>query len=187
MEIENKKLVADFLAGDNKAFSQLLDHNLKLVYRFAYRLARNEADAEDIAQETFVKLWKNLAKFDQEMNFRTWLLHIAHNTAIDHLRKKRNFVFSDFDTPTGENSITDTLADPAPLPHELFVRAEEKKMLDDLLGKLTPVAREILTLHHEDGLTFNEISIIVGKSLNTVKSQYRRALLALRKLLEQAA
>lgn len=184
METDDKKFIADYLHGDEDALALLFAGNLQLVYRFAYRLTRDAHDAEDITQETFVKLWRNLQKFDSDKNFKTWLLSIAHNTAIDVLRKRRNFVFSDFDTKDGGNSIVDTLADDMPLPPELFSRAEERGLLDVALGKLTPVYREILVLHHEDELTFNDIGIILDKPLNTVKSQYRRAILTLRSFLE---
>jgi RNA polymerase sigma-70 factor (ECF subfamily) len=184
METEDKKLIEEYLNGDNGALASLVERNLKLVYRFAFRLARDAHDAEDITQETFVKLWKSLQKFDSDKNFKTWLLSIAHNTAVDVLRKRRGFVFSDFDLPDGGNSIVDTLVDTAPLPPEIFIRAEDKKVLDSALGGLAPQYREVLNLHHEEELTFNEIGIILNKPLNTVKSQYRRAILALQEVLK---
>lgn len=184
MEDEDKKLIAEYLAGDGEALAKLVEHNLKLIYRYAFRLARDEEDAEDITQETFVKLWRNIGKFDLDKNFRTWLLGIAHNTAIDLLRKKKVFVFSDFDNEGGD--FSETIADLTPLPPEIFARAEQKKLLDDALGQLSPASREILTLYYESDLTFAEIGAILNKSLNTVKSQHRRALQSLRKILESA-
>ena len=185
MEPDDKQLLANFIEGDSAALSVLVDRNIKLVYRFAYRLTHDVHDAEDITQETFVKLWRNAHKFDENKVFKTWLLSIAHNTAIDLLRKRKSLVFSDFDTTLGGNSLTETLADFNPLPDEVYSRAEEKKLLDTVLDELSPSYREILVLHHEEGLTFNEIGAILGKPLNTVKSGYHRALLALRKALEQ--
>ena len=182
MELEDKKLIADYLGGDTGAFAVLVTHNLKLVYRYAFRMTKNEEDAEDITQETFVKLWRNIDKFDLDKNFRTWLLGIAHNTAIDFLRKRKNFVFSDFDNEIGD--FSETIADIAPLPPEIFARAEQKNLLEVALAKLSPLAREVLVLYFEEDLTFNEISTILKKPLNTVKSQQRRALLMLRKILE---
>jgi RNA polymerase sigma-70 factor (ECF subfamily) len=185
MDPDDKKLVTDFLEGDSEALGGLLERYLNLVYRFAFRITRDSHDAEDVTQATFIKVWHNLHKFDVEKNFRTWLLSIAHNSAIDLLRKRKSFVFSDFDTLEGGNSITDALPDPTPLPPEIFSRAEDKKFLDSALSELSPAFQEILILHHEEGLTFSEISSIVSKPLNTVKSQYRRALLTLRRNLEQ--
>lgn len=182
MEAQDKKLIADYLEGDTDALALLIERNLKLVYRYAFRLARDAEDAEDITQETFVKLWRNIEKFDVNKSFRTWLLGIAHNTAIDLLRKRRAFVFSDFDNETGD--FSETIVDTAPLPPEIFERAEKKKLLDDALGQLSPTSREILALYYEEALTFNEIGTILNKPLNTIKSQHRRAMVALRKILE---
>lgn len=183
MEIDDKKLIADYLEGDTEALAILVERNLKLIYRYAFRMTRDVEDAQDITQETFVKLWRNIEKFDLDKNFRTWLLGIAHNTALDLLRKKKDFVFSDFDNETG--GFSETIVDPAPLPPEIFERAEKKELLDDALGQISPTYREILTLYYEEDLTFAEIGTILNKPLNTVKSQHRRALSALKKILSQ--
>ena len=182
-EKTDKQLIANYLAGDERALNELIARHLKSVYNFVYRIARNAQDAEDITQETFVKMWRNLKRYDQSQNFKTWLFTIARNTAIDALRKKKNFVFSDFETADGENPIFDTLADPAPLPDELAMRAEKQTLFETALGQLSPAYQEVFALHHESDLTFDEISTRLGKSINTVKSQYRRALLTLQKLL----
>lgn len=184
METEDKKLITDFLEGDADALALLIERNLKLVYRYAFRITRDTEDAEDITQETFVKLWKNIEKFDSDKNFRTWLLGIAHNTSIDLLRKRKSFVFSDFETSEGGNSITETIADPSPLAPEIFEQAEKRKLLDTALAKLPFMYREVLTLYFDEDLTFSEIGEILGKPLNTVKSQQRRALESLRKILK---
>lgn len=180
METKDKKLIEDYLEGNNVAFAELIELNLKLIYRYAFRMTRDIEDSEDITQETFVKLWKNIGKFDLDKNFRTWLLGIAHNTAIDFLRKKKDFVFSDFDNDAG--NFSETIADTALLPTEIFAQVEKKKLLDDALGRLSPMSREILILYYESDLTFAEIGTILNKPLNTVKSQHRRALSLLRKI-----
>jgi len=182
-EKTDKQLVADYLEGNEKALNELIARHLKSVYNFVYRMARNAQDAEDITQETFIKMWKNLKRYDQSQNFRTWLFTIARNTAIDALRKKKSFVFSDFEIADGKNPFLDTLADPAPLPDELAARAERQTLFGSALGKLSPAYQEVFALHHESDLTFDAISARLGKSINTVKSQYRRAFLTLQKLL----
>lgn len=185
MEPDDKKLIEDYLEGDREALAELIQHNLKLVYRFVFRMVGDPQDAEEITQDTFVKLWRNIKKFNPEQNFRTWLLSIAHNTAIDLLRKRKSFVFSDFDTEEGLG-IEETIADSAPLPVEILIQAEEKKLLDGALAQLSVVHREVLALHYVEQLTFNEIRVILNKPLNTVKSHHRRALAALRKILEDS-
>lgn len=183
MEKTDKQLIFDYLRGDENSFRDLIRRHLKSVYNFVYRLAGNAKDSEDITQEVFLKVWKNIKRYDQDRGFKTWLFTIARNTSIDWLRKKRNLVFSDFDNEEGGNAIIDELADLAPLPDEIFKKSEDKKFFDELLNKLSPVYKEVLLLRYKDQFTFEEIGEILGKPLDTVKSRNRRALIVLRELL----
>lgn len=184
MEKDDKQLISDYLAGDENALRELIKRHLGAIYNFSYRLTGNTADAEDIAQEVFVKVWKNINRYNKNYSVKTWLFSIARNTAIDYLRKKKNLVFSDFETNEGENTLLNTLADPTPLSDEIIARAEDKKLLDDALSLLSLASREVIILRYQNGLTFNEIGNIIEKPLDTVKSQHRRALIVLRKLLD---
>lgn len=185
MEVDDRKLIEDYLAGDSEALATLIQHNLTLVYRFVFRMVSDHQEAEEVTQDTFVKVWRNAKKYNPEQSFRTWLLSIAHNTAIDLLRKRRSFVFSDFDTDDGKGmSMEESIVDPEPLPMEILMRAEEKMLLEGALAQLSLVHREVLILHYQEQLTFNEIGVILNKPLNTVKSHHRRGLAALRKILE---
>ena len=187
------ELIAAYLAGDEEALPALINHHLKPIYNFSYRLLGNAHDAQDCAQETFVKAWRNLKKYRHGKNFRTWLFAIARNTAIDLLRKKKIYVFSDFSTRGGstlggedeENFLLDTLADTEPLPDELTLRRADNRTIESALQKIPPQYREVLLLRYHHDITFDEISKILGKPLNTAKSHHRRGIIALRKLLNQ--
>ncbi len=176
----DQNLIASYLKGESDALAELFQRYLQSIYNFSYRLVSNAADAEEITQETLLKVWRHLKKYDRKKSFRTWIFTIAHRTAIDWLRKKNPKVFSDFENENKENPIVDTLADSGPLPDILASRAGDRAWLEQAIAQLNPGDREILTLHYQNGLTFDEISAIVGKPLNTVKSQHRRALLKLR-------
>lgn len=179
----DQQLVADYLNGEEGVLPELINRYLKPAYNFAYRLTGNAQDAQDISQETFLKMWKNLKKYRPEESFKTWLFTIARNTAFDLMRKKRNLVFSDISGNSTEDSFEEKLADEFSLPaDEIISQMENKKMLDDLLAQLPYNYREVILLHYLDELTFDEIGKILGKPLNTVKSWHRRALLELRKL-----
>ncbi len=186
MEQEDHALLQEFLEGNEEALHLLIKRYVTSVYNFVYRLSGNASDTEDITQETFIKVWRHARKFDPSQNFKTWLFTIAHRSTIDLLRKKKRFVFSDFDHDAGGAPFSDSIIDTEPLPDELFARAEEKEMITHLVAQLSPTHQEVLLLHYTEELTFDQIGNILGKSLNTVKSQHRRALAQLHKLLEDA-
>lgn len=179
----DKQLVSNYINGDGKVLEELINRYLKPVYNFVYRISGNKQNAEDITQETFVKVWRKIKKYNPNKSFKTWLFTIAHNTAIDWLRKKRSPVFSDFENSEGENYLENELVDPNPLPDKILAQAEDKKFVENLLQQLAPIYREVLILKYTNDLSFEEIAEILAKPLDTVKSQHRRALIMLRKLL----
>jgi RNA polymerase sigma-70 factor (ECF subfamily) len=180
----DNELINKHLQEDSSAFPKLLNHHLKAVFNFAFRLSGNSSEAEDITQETFFKIWKNLKKFKPEENFKTWMFAIARNTAIDFIRKKRAVPFSNFESDDGENPIADNLESDLPSPDQIAEMAGEKQRLLDTIDKLSAIQKQILLLRANENLTFEEISKIMEKPMNTVKSVYRRALFALRAYLE---
>jgi RNA polymerase sigma-70 factor (ECF subfamily) len=110
MDLDDKQLIKNYLYGDEESLSILIDRHLKPVFNFVYRLCGSKIEAEDITQDTFLKVWKKIKKYNGQNSFKTWLYIIARNTTIDYLRKKKDLKFSDFDTEEG-NYIEDTLVD----------------------------------------------------------------------------
>ncbi len=182
----DQQLIKDYLGGNEGALSEIINRYLKPIYNFIYRaVGRNNRDIDDIVQESFLKVWKNLDKYNPDKSFKTWIFTIARNTAIDFLRKRREVLFSEFIDEHGDNQLVDTISDPEPLPDEIIIKIEQSKLLDDLLNQLPLVYKEILVLRYQEDLTFDEIGKILQKPLNTVKSQHRRALITLRKIIEK--
>jgi RNA polymerase sigma-70 factor, ECF subfamily len=177
---EENKHVLRYQKGDAQAFEPLVKEFLPLVYSYAARMTGDTESAEDIAQVTFVKVWKNIGKYNPNASFRTWILTITHRTILDWFRKKKHVPFSDFDIERGGNVLLDTTEDTLPLPDEVFAQQELRGHIEELLATLPPKAREVLVLYFEAEMTLEEIAVALGESLNTVKSRYRRALLALR-------
>lgn len=170
--------------GDDDAIAELVRRHLPAVLTLAYRMTSDHALAEDAAQEAFVKAWRNLAKYDEEKPFRPWMLRIARNAALDLLRKRRALPFSmlsgdDDDGPAFEDSIKDA----APLPDEVFERAELGAEVAAALGQLPERDRSVLVLRYEDGLSFEQIAEVMRSPMNTVKSWHRRALAKMRSVL----
>lgn len=181
-------LVRAYRDGDRHALNDLVNRHVKLVYSFTYRLIGSPEGAQDVTQETFIKVWKNLKRYDEAHSFTTWILSIARNTSIDWLRKRKNITFSDMEREDAEEtreSFGNSIPDDTPLPHELFEQKELGETLDEALSHISIDRRTIILLRHKEGLPFEEIADIVDKPLNTVKSQYRRALQTLRAYLSE--
>jgi RNA polymerase sigma-70 factor (ECF subfamily) len=180
---EDNKLISDYLNGNSNAFSELVSKYLKSVYNFSFWFTRDPIISEDITQESFVKIWKNLDKFKDKQSFKIWLFSIVRNTAIDWMRKRKNVPFSDFVDDEGENNFEDSLVDDKPSPLEDVLSLERGEELETVINKLPIVYKEILVLHNIEGMAFAEISKILGQSINTVKSRHRRAILKLKNLI----
>ncbi|KKW23916.1 MAG: RNA polymerase, sigma-24 subunit, ECF subfamily [Candidatus Kaiserbacteria bacterium GW2011_GWB1_52_6] len=179
----DEDLIAAYLNGDEDAFTRLVERHLKSVYSFTLRFVGSQSDAQDIVQESFFKTWKNLKRYSsQSASFKTWLMHIARNTAIDFLRKRKHIPFSEFDNEEG-NSVFDNLPDETPLAEELLSNVQDVKDVEWAISQLSPSYREVLLLYYESDLTFEEVAGVLEASVNTVKSRHRRAVIALRKLL----
>lgn len=165
---------------DDLAFQELMTRYVQPILNFARQYSKATEDAEDITQDTFLKVWKNIKYYTKGRTFRPWLYAIARNTALDQIKKKKALPFSDLDDKENDLSFADTIEDHEPLPPQLF----EKKFLTDKLSEVLKVVhpdhRAVLILHYHEELTFDEIASIVGKPMNTVKSWHRRALIKLR-------
>lgn len=179
----DEDLIAAYLRGDEGAFARLVGRHLTAAYSFTLRFVGNENDAEDIVQESFLKVWKNINRYSaKSAGFKTWLMHIVRNTAIDYLRKRKHLPFSSFEDEEG-NNIFDNLADEAPHSEELLAQAEDIKSIERAVLQLSPAYREVLLLYYGSGLTLEEVAAVLQTPVNTVKSRHRRSVAALRKLL----
>ena len=185
MEHSDDELITRYRAGDGDAFKVLIDRYANQLYLFAYRMTHNPSDAQDIAQETYVKVWRTLDRYQSGKSFKAWIFAIARNTAIDKLRKKKSAVFSDFDMEDGKNWITETFSDPDTIPAELIEKAEQNNLLEKALLELPLADQEIMHLHYKEGMTFQAIGKILKKPLDTVKSRHHRALIRLRTYFEK--
>ncbi|MDD3101948.1 MAG: sigma-70 family RNA polymerase sigma factor [Patescibacteria group bacterium] len=194
-EINDEQLVKKYLKGDEKSLEILIQQYLKPVYNFIYHYVNSASDAEDITQEVFVKMWRNLKKpalslskgFDPEKGkLKTWLFSIAKNASIDFLRRKKTLSFSVFTDEKGDNIITDTLKDSSLLPDEIFEQKNATQSLFSAIKKLSPKYRLVLDKHYNDDLTFREIAQSLNEPLHTIKSRYRRALISLKKFLVES-
>lgn len=180
---DDRELVAAYLGGEEEILPYLIKRHLKPVYHFVYGFTGEEAVADDLTQDIFVKVWKKLKSYNPRYSFKTWLFTIARNTTFDYLRKKKDLKFSDFEKEDGSNVLTDTLTDETVSVEEDLAKAESLKSLEAGIQKLSPLYREVLLLKYSGDLSLEEIAKILKRPVETVKSQYRRGLLHLKTLL----
>ncbi|PIZ99446.1 MAG: hypothetical protein COX77_01520 [Candidatus Komeilibacteria bacterium CG_4_10_14_0_2_um_filter_37_10] len=183
MEQSDKQLISAYLAGDDKSLALLVNRYIRLVYGYAYGYLHNVSDAEDVAQEVFVKVWLNLKKFDQSKNFKTWLYKISKNTIIDYLRKKKDLPFSAFTTAEGDNYLLDNIATDTISPADYAENQLLWQRLAVASKSLSAEQQSVINLKIETDLNWSALGQILGQSVNTVKSRYLRAIINLRNIL----
>ena len=184
--LTDEQLVSNYLAGDEQSFRFLVERYLHSVYSFIYRYVQSDVDAEDIAQDVFVSVWKNIKSFDSDKKFKTWVFAIAKNASLNWLKKKKPVLFSrlsqkDGDGESSESSIYESIADPSPLPDALFNRSDIALRISEAIARLSAIYRTVLFMRFNNHLTFREIAESLGESLHTIKSRYRRGVVLLRK------
>ena len=172
----DEELAAAASRGSEEAFRELVERFERPVYGLVLRIVRRPDLAEDLAQEAFVKAWKALARFDPARRFSSWLFKIAHNAALDALRRRGEEPLS-LDAPLGDDETRPEMpADPRaenPLARATYRAAGEA--LEAALAELRPQYREILLLRFVEGLAYDEIAEVTGSPLGTVKVHIFRA------------
>ena len=179
----DQELVLSYLNGDPESLDILIKRHMRPVYGLAMRLVGNRPDAEDITQEVFVRVWKNIRKFDLQKPFKPWLGRITINASLDFLRTKKNISFSQFEGANRDNFLAEVIKDPALSTAETLSQNEIEQSLTAAVTQLSAADQKIFSLHYDNDLSFREIANRLAEPLNTVKSRYRRALLFLRRLL----
>lgn len=188
MDEADRDLIERAKRGDDAAFDTFTKNYLSAVYTFCLRYLGNSDDAQDAVQETFVKAWRSLGKFDTKRAVKPWLFQIAKNTATDLMRKRRSIAFSDIVTTADSDlDFSDTLPDAEPLPDNMFETEELGETVRLALAALPARDRLLLLLRYEEGFSFEEIANILETPANTVRSLHRRALVSLREKLQPYA
>ena len=180
MDLEEKQLAQKSAEGDDLAFEELMKKYLKPVYNFLGQLIKDASAVDDLTQEAFIKAWKNMKRFDADKSFKTWIFTIAKNTAYDYLRKKKSIPFSFFKKSEKDIKIEEISADNL-LPDEILEQKDIAKELEEKLQQIPRKYRSVLFLHYKEDMSLSEISEILGKPYNTVKSLHSRALIKLKK------
>ena len=176
---EDFGLIQRCLKNDPQAFEKLIDRYKNPIFSLIYRLARNSSDAEDLAQETFLKVFKNLSSYDTNRPFSAWLFRICHNTVIDHLRaRKPHLLF------TQTEDELEKMADQGPLPEQIAEFSAQAELIENALALVPPSYREVLILRHQEGMNYKEMAEILQIPEGTVKIRLFRGRSILKRNLE---
>lgn len=178
-------MIAAILNGDTEEYHNLIRPYELSVYRTALSFMKNESDAEDVAQEAFLKAFRNLKSFRGNAKFSTWLISITLNEARGRLRRQRTLRMESLDdTPDQGGHVSPALLrDWREIPSEALERKEVRQMLQDAIGTLSPIYREVLLLRDVEDLSIEETSAALMVSTSTVKVRLHRARMMLQKLL----
>ncbi len=184
MEEMEAAAVAQVLAGDRDAFRVLVDAHSRSIFNLAYRMTGNQQDADEVVQETFLRAYKNLDRFEGKSKFSTWVYRIAVNRCLDMLEKKKingDYTISDDPDPE-ENTVQVASTDAG--PERQLLSRETNEKIATAMKLLTPTERIAFTLRHMEGQSIEEISKTLKVKENAAKNTIFRAVKKLRYNLE---
>ena len=182
---DESSLVAQAKAGDQGAFSELVNHYERKIYRLAKNITRNDEDAEDVLQDAFLKAYTHLDNFKGDSKFYTWIVRIAVNEALMRLRKRKTDRSVPLDEPVelGEETVAREIAVWEDNPEQRYSREEWRRILDEAVEGLKADFRTVFVLRDIEELSTEETAEALGISIPAVKSRLLRARLGLRETL----
>ncbi|HEY6844657.1 MAG TPA: sigma-70 family RNA polymerase sigma factor [Terracidiphilus sp.] len=182
---DEAQMIASILGGNAHEFHNLIRPHERSVYIMALSLLQNEADAEDAAQEAFLKAFRNLAQFRGEAKFGTWLVSITLNEARSRLRSKKNIKMESLEeAQEGQGNVSPALLrDWREVPSEALERKEVRLLLQQAISGLAPIYREVFLLRDVEEMSVSESAEALGISIASVKVRLHRARMMLQKKL----
>lgn len=177
---DDQILIDAIRSGDTKAYAQLVNRYKDLVYTLALRMVKHREEAEEVAQDTFVKVFRSLNRFKGDSKFSTWIYRITYNTSLDRLKKNKkhyNDIEIDDYTFNQLGTIDNAL--------DNLINEEKSKLIRQCIDKLPEDSSSLLTLFYFEELSLDEISKIINIEVNTVKVKLFRARKKLAVILEQ--
>ena len=186
MEQSDAAAVAQVRAGETDAFRVLVERHSRSVFRLAFRMTGNEQDAEDLVQETFLRAYRRIGKFDGRATFGTWLYRIAANCSLDLIRARKRREEQQPPVDEEGQELSAAVADGEPTPDRLAFSGELKQLLAPAMDLLSPMERTAFVLRHYEGMGIEEIGSALGVQTGAAKHSVFRAVQKLRRALEPA-
>ncbi|MCB0663620.1 MAG: sigma-70 family RNA polymerase sigma factor [Saprospiraceae bacterium] len=182
--LNDQQLIDRYLTGDERAFEELLSRYQDKIYTSIYLFVKDDALAQDIFQEVFIKIIKTLrdGKYNHEGKFSQWAMRIAYNLCVDYFRRgKRRSVVQ----PTETFDIFDVLSSKDDNAEQQIIRSQTHDKIRNLVDMLPPEQREVVILRHYADMSFKEIAALTRVSINTALGRMRYALINIRKMIEE--
>ena len=184
MDGSDTNAVALARAGDHDAFRVLVERHSRAVFRLAFRITGNEHDADDVVQETFLRAYRQLGRFEDRSAFGTWLHRIAANCAMDVMRERQRR--DNWHDDTDESEMSEIPNANEPTPERLALGSEMQERVDAAMTRLSVLERAAFVLRHFEGRSIAEIGQLLNLRDNAVKHSIFRAVKKVRLALEPA-
>lgn len=184
MHESDRQAVTQVVNGDGTAFQSLVERHSKYVFHVAYRLTGSSQDAEDVVQETFLKAYRQLSRFEARADFRTWLHRIAVNCSIDFIRARRSREIGQDIADLEDAAAGDAAAGGAPSPDRMALSAQIDERIRDAMNGLTTMERAAFMLRHVEGRPIREVAAALGLKTEAAKNSIFRAVRKMRAALE---
>jgi RNA polymerase sigma-70 factor (ECF subfamily) len=188
MEDSDSVAVARVKSGDGEAYRGLVERHSRSVFRLAFRMTGSEPDAEDVVQETFMRAYKQLHRWEARSSFSTWLYRIAANYSLDLVRRRKRHAEVGLEESRGNGEeagdVLRALPTNQPGPERLLISSNVQAQVSQTLSELSQQERTAFVLRHFEGQSIEEISGALGLSANAAKHSIFRAVQKLRRALE---
>jgi len=172
--LTDAELIGIAVSGRDDSFEELVRRYQRPIAGYVFRMLGNYDASLDVTQEVFIKVYKSLKRYSPEYKFSTWLYRIAHNAAIDHIR--RNSVYTQsIETESKDGAYQLQFECPSPSPEIIRERKEWRHEIAEVIKRLQPAYRELIILRHSNDLSYDEIAEVTGLPLGTVKNRLFRA------------
>jgi RNA polymerase sigma-70 factor (ECF subfamily) len=173
-KLSDIELIAKAIGGREDGFEELVRRYQRPITNYVFRMLNDYDSSLDVTQEVFIKVYNSLEKYSSEYKFSTWLYRIAHNAAIDHIRRRSNNEQS-LETENSDGAYQLQIESPQPTPEQDRERSEWRTEIESVVKCLPSVYRELILLRHAQDLSYDEIAEVTNLPLGTVKNRLFRA------------
>lgn len=168
------ELIADAIRGREDGFEELVRRYQRPITSYVYRMLNDYEASLDVTQEVFIKVYNSLERYSSDYKFSTWLYRIAHNAAIDHMRRN-SMVKQSIEAENADGTYQLQIESPNPTPEQERERTEWRNEIESVVKCLPVVYRDLILLRHSQDLSYDEIADVTGLPLGTVKNRLFRA------------